>query len=293
MWRTPNVKRENGAFKVPLTVDEALNMTVADYAVLCSAPREAPAIVPPTLNQKLAVLFAKAEQKVAAAAKNRKNSTKDLELLARYKGQFPPSLLKVMAGEGTAEGVGFHQLAMQIAITASSLGKKEAEVLPLCEGLLQNHVSDGSRYNTPAKRRAELQRMLQYCEGNVCYSYSRDAVRRLVPAGQASTDLDGLSESAGAITAQGSNGNDDGMLSGVFITEAGIYRRAEEGVLECDQNNDRTASHRCAYAPVMGSDVRDVYPGSNGLRRQGACCTSSPGVTSSVSRTVPREGCAK
>lgn len=134
-----------------------------------------------------------------------------------------------MAGEGTADGVGFHQLAMQIAITASSLGKKEEEVLSLCEGLMQNHVSDGTRYNTPAKRRAELQRMLHYCEGNVCYTYSRDAVRKLVPTGQASADLDGLPESAGAITVQGSNGNDDGMLSGVFITEAGIYRKTGDG----------------------------------------------------------------
>jgi hypothetical protein len=91
-------------------------------------------------------------------------------------------LLKVMAGEGTAEGMGFHQIAMQIAITASALGKKEEEVLALSEGLIQNHVSDGSRYNTPHRRKVELQRMLRYCEGNVCYSYSVGASRRrLVP----------------------------------------------------------------------------------------------------------------
>ncbi len=42
MWRTPNVVRENGNYKVPLTADEALNMTAANYLQLCAAPRSAP-----------------------------------------------------------------------------------------------------------------------------------------------------------------------------------------------------------------------------------------------------------
>ena len=96
------------------------------------------------------MLFAKAEQKVIAAAKRRKDSAKDVELLARFKGEYPPSLLRVMGGEPSAQGIGFHQIAMQIAITSNALGKKEPEMLALCEGLVQNHQSDGSRYNTPA-----------------------------------------------------------------------------------------------------------------------------------------------
>ena len=35
--------------------------------------------------------------------------------------QFPPSLAKILAGEGTAENVGFHQIALQVAITANAL----------------------------------------------------------------------------------------------------------------------------------------------------------------------------
>lgn len=230
MWRTPNVLRENGtSYKVPLTVEEALKMKPEDYAGLCAAPRSAPALAKAELNQRLAVEFAKAEQKVVGAFKRRKDSSKDLELLARFKGEFPPSLQKVMAGETLCQG-GFQQVAMQIAISANAIGKKEEDVIALCEGLVQNHVSDGTRYNTPVKRRAELSRMLQYTEGNLCYAYSRSAVRALLPKDTAAPDLDGLPASAGAIT--GLSDNDDGLLQGVFMTEAGIYRRGEDGALK-------------------------------------------------------------
>ena len=121
MWRTPNVVRENGKYKVPVTVDESLSMTATDYQLLCSTPREAPSITPPLLCQKLAVLYAKASGKIESAAKRKKGAKKDFELLARFKGQFPPSLAKILAGEGTAENVGFHQIALQVAITANAL----------------------------------------------------------------------------------------------------------------------------------------------------------------------------
>ena len=178
------------------------------------------------------MIYAKAESKVIAAAKRKKDSTADAKLLTKFKGEYPPSLLNVMAGNATSDGIGFHQIAMQIAITTNALNKSEKAMLELCEGLIQNHVSDGARYNTPAKRRAELSRMYYYTRDNACYTYSKDAVRRLVPEGQPSPNLDGLAGSAGIITGQGASGNDDGLLGGVFMTETGVYQRTEDGVLK-------------------------------------------------------------
>ena len=97
MWRTPNVRRENGKYKVPITPEELMEMTAEDYQALCSQPRVIPAPAPAELSQKLAVLYAKAEAKVDAATKKRKDPKKDLELLSRFKGEFPPSLAAVMA----------------------------------------------------------------------------------------------------------------------------------------------------------------------------------------------------
>ena len=79
------------------------------------------------------MIYADAEQKVSAAVKRKKDSSKDAALLARFKGEFPPTLVKVMSGEGVKDGVGFHQLAMQIAITTNALGKPEDLMLKALE----------------------------------------------------------------------------------------------------------------------------------------------------------------
>jgi hypothetical protein len=89
MWRTPGVQRENGKYKVPVTVEEAMDMTVERYAELCSAPREAVPIEAPTLSQKFAVLYAKAVAKFDSAMKKRKGKKPQAELLTRFKGQYP------------------------------------------------------------------------------------------------------------------------------------------------------------------------------------------------------------
>jgi hypothetical protein len=111
-------------------------MTAEDYEELISAPRAWPEISAPRLNNFLAVAYSKAEQKVSEGVKKRGSAQKDLNLLNRYKGDFPPTLLKLMSGEGVAENVGFQQLALQIGVTANALGKKLEETLAACEGLM-------------------------------------------------------------------------------------------------------------------------------------------------------------
>lgn len=96
MWRTCGVARENGAFKVPLTPLEALAMKPEDYAGYCAAPRPEPALAAPILSPKLAVLFEKSKLKIEAASKRKKDSAKDLRLLADFKGEYPPTLARIM-----------------------------------------------------------------------------------------------------------------------------------------------------------------------------------------------------
>ncbi len=246
MWRTPNVRRESGKFKVPVTADEFMEMTAEDYQALCSAPREAPQYAPPELSQKLAVLYAKAESKVEAASKKRKDAKKDVQLLAKFAGKYPPSLAGVMAGT-IVPNVGFHQIALQVTITSNALGKSEEEMVALCEGLIENHQSDSTRYNTPAKRREELKRLYRYTQGNPCYEYSRDAVRRLLPIGTPAPDLEGLTpEASGDVTAAGENGNDEGLLGGVFVTEKGIFVKSEEGARKISDVSFRDVNLLCS-----------------------------------------------
>jgi hypothetical protein len=159
------VRRESGKYKVPITPEELMDMSVEDYQALCSQPREAPPLAEPVLSQKLAVLYAKAEAKIEAASKKRKDSKKDFELLAKFKGAFPPSLAAVMAGT-VVPTLGFHSIALQVTITANALGKTEEQMLAACEGLIEKHQSDSTRYNMSAKRREELKRLYAYTPGN-------------------------------------------------------------------------------------------------------------------------------
>jgi hypothetical protein len=61
-----------------------------------------------------------------------------------------------------AENAGFQRLLFK-----SALDKKLDETLAACEGLIANHQSDGLRYHTPKKRRAEIAR-IRLQEDNVC-----------------------------------------------------------------------------------------------------------------------------
>jgi hypothetical protein len=80
---TPNVERENSKYKVPVTAAEIREMTAEDYQELVSAPRAWPEIAAPRLNNFVAVIYSKAEQKVSEGVKNRGSSQKGPNLLNR------------------------------------------------------------------------------------------------------------------------------------------------------------------------------------------------------------------
>lgn len=82
-----------------------------------------------------------------AAAKRKKASKADSALLAKFGGQMPPSLLRVLAGEIAAPNTGFHKIAMQAAITANALGWTEEQLVAVSEDVIEKHQSDGHRYN--------------------------------------------------------------------------------------------------------------------------------------------------
>jgi hypothetical protein len=163
MFRTANVERPDkpGVHKVQLTVDEVFGMTEERYREVVKVPRHLPPSTPPQLNAGLALLFSQAFDKVDKNVKNRKSAKADEALLKRFGGDVPETLKFLMDGKKLAEGIGFQKIATQLAITAHALGKNEDQFLTLCTGLCNDHVSDGSRYNTPDKRRRELSRMFQ------------------------------------------------------------------------------------------------------------------------------------
>lgn len=237
-FRTANVVRTNGRFKVPITVDEALGMTPELYETLTSAPRYLPPPATPVFNTELALSYEKAASKIERALKNKKKAKVDESMLKKFQGNFPPTVEAIMRGENVLEGVGWQKLSLQLAIAAHALGKSEAELVGGCEGLIASHKSDGNRYDTPPKRRIELSRLYQYLDGNPCYSFSLGGLRSLLAPGTPAPDLssDALPEPevAGEEQPSDEGPQEFGTTLGMRISSTGIYKHSkEEGLVKC------------------------------------------------------------
>lgn len=189
MWRIPNRQRANGAFKVPLTVAEALNITAEGYADLCRSPRPFPALAAPTFAPGLGALWIAGKDKLVRAKPKR--STSGGALRQRFGATLPPSIAALCRGEIPARG-GWNVIALQLCTLAHEQGLDENTLITFCKGLIERHQGDGQRYGTPAKREAELRRMFAYLEGNPCYSVDVGGLRSILPAGLRVSDFRGL-----------------------------------------------------------------------------------------------------
>ena len=193
MWRVPNRQRSGGTYKVPLSVDQALNMSAESYAELVSAPRSFPPLVAPVLCSGLTLIYANATDKAATKAKvQRKVSGTDTVLKARFGGAFPPVLAAFGQGRFPARAdVGWNRIVIQLAAVAHALGIDEDATVSAFKGLIESHQSDG-RYSSPRKREAELRRMYDYVGGSSAYSFSVGGIRSILPQGLRCNDFRGL-----------------------------------------------------------------------------------------------------
>lgn len=239
MFREKNVERikdgkPNGRFKVQITTEEALNMTVELYQQLCSSPRHLPPPNAPEYNPALGLIFASSQSTMEAAIAKRKNAKADASILASFGGKVPPSLLSVMNGEFLAEDLGFQKAATQLAIAAHAMNMSEQVFLEACEGIIANHQGDSQRYGSPTKRRNELKRMYAYMKGNPLYSFSVGGIKSLMAKDVKAPDLD-----LGAVGADDTQmeemaeGEEEFSVSqGIRVLPSGIYKKGDNGVLK-------------------------------------------------------------
>ncbi len=191
-WRTPNVKRDNGNYKVALTLAEAMEMTPELYAQIISQPRDPVLPNPPTQCSRLSALFDQCQDKVLKSMRGKKKRQESANaILDPWKAlkQIPPSIQKIMSGEDLRDGVGFQAIALQLSIYAVTMAMTLPEFLAACKGLIEHHVSDSSRYNTDAKRRGELSRMWDYMSDSNLYDFEVGPVIRLLKDGTPVPDL--------------------------------------------------------------------------------------------------------
>ena len=178
--RCNNVLRSNGNYKVQITPDEAMSMTLEMYAKLCSSPRNELPVDQAKFNPDLALIYTVAKDKVNKGAAKRRGKKSTSDALARFKGEWPETLQMVLNGVGLKEDVGWNYCALQLSAAAAALGKKTEDVIKDAEPLIKSHKGDSSRYNTPEKRRRDLRDMLEYLAENPTYEFSVGGVLSLL-----------------------------------------------------------------------------------------------------------------
>lgn len=189
-WRSPNVRRDNGLYKVQVTAQEVMEATPESYERICSAPRAPLPVSPPSFNPKLGLLYAQAKDKVEAAIKKRKSKRSSQDAAKQYEGQWPDSVRLLMSGEGVKAGLGWNQIALQLASFALAIGKTEDETVDEARGLIDTHAGDSDRYGTPRKRERELRNQYRYQDGSVTYEFSLGGIKSLFAKGAYNADLD-------------------------------------------------------------------------------------------------------
>ncbi len=233
MWRTPNVLRSNGRYKVPITVSEMREMTPELCRALTSAPRAAVIIAKPEYAMDLAILYDRASQRVDDLLVKRKKFKPDPKAKEKALG---PSVEWMMAGLGIKPSAGFQEISTQLAIAAAAGQISEDDFVLRCAGLIATHSSDGQRYNTERKRTEELRRMWRYMDGNFCYEFSIGAMKNLMT--HSAPDLDGLTvtkeEVAEEIKAAAEEEEVDvdeyaDVARGVSLSKYGVYMDTENG----------------------------------------------------------------
>jgi hypothetical protein len=263
MWRTANVKRPNGMHKVPLTVQECRDMNPDLYREVCANPRKHfQKVEEPTYCSELGLMFSRALDKVTEASKNKKKSKADANLVKKWKGDAPPSMKLLMSGQHVAAELGFQKIAIQLSIFANAIGWKEDQLIEACEGLIENHQSDGNRYNSPKKRELELRRMYQYMADNPCYNFSVGGMRSLFEPEFKTPDLRLTEYEAGEDEEEDEDESTDwGVTLGMKVNATGIYKSVpEKGTVKCSALGLSNPVHlvTCRDGMSLGYEI-DVF----------------------------------
>lgn len=171
-FRTTYNVRENGNYKVAITINELNTITCSeDYNSLCKVFRPTVPGFAPKWRPKLGLVYDAATQKVGRV-KAKPVKAVPPTILAEQLPQFT----KLASGTQTTNK-GFNIVGMQLALYARESGWTEEQFISACQGIIQKHQSDGIRYNTPGRRQRELRRMFNYIQENPAFEYSIGGIR--------------------------------------------------------------------------------------------------------------------
>ena len=187
MYRIPNVRRENGRYKVPLSLEEVRYLDVSELVELTKAPRTVePVEVDLCEIEELggfyrntrALIHQEAEERpepVKMSPEDREKLSKKLAPCIRYiVTELPPK----------SDQINFNKLIMIVANYFQFIGLDKKSVWDAVKNLVETYP-DSATYNTKEKRIAAWKAMWTFLEGNAEYSFNCSYIKGLGLPGSA------------------------------------------------------------------------------------------------------------
>lgn len=180
MLRVANALRQDGKYKVPLTVAEARTITHETYAHYTSAPRylDVPALPKEAIAPGLTALYNRAKESVGTVLHNgTKTQSVPSEVLAKLGDSTVPRCVQWIMEGDRCKAESFNAAAMQIEIylTKSSLTAERAEEVR--EQVARNVKSD--RMRSFEDRRSHLRELTRTVDRE-SYQFSCGAMRKML-----------------------------------------------------------------------------------------------------------------
>jgi hypothetical protein len=172
MFRLPNVRRSNGNFKVPISLQEVMELDAAALEALSKAPRRIDRVdVETAPNADLAALYAQAVEELAdlESAKSEPLTKVQIDQLA---GEPPPCIRYILKNQpAKSEAFNFNRAVMLLVNFYQDTGVDQDAALEACrEFLVGFHGSES--YNTPALRVEHFQKQWAYMLEQIGYFFS-------------------------------------------------------------------------------------------------------------------------
>lgn len=184
MWRTPNVKRQNGKYKVQIGYQDFINIEPETYGAYCSEPK--PALPAPTDLEPcfgLVSVWNSAVAQVSSKLSSRNPTTRaEAERFQTLAAELPLAAITLLAGSEINEAVGLNAIALQLGLFAQNLGIKEAEYLAGLKdwATLRSQQAQGKSHKTATEILNELKRVFRYLDNNRLMIFSVSGLRSIL-----------------------------------------------------------------------------------------------------------------
>ena len=162
-WRLPNIERENGRYRVPVTADEVFNMEPQGYADITSTPRIIP--LPAYTSGKipsLVELYERAKKRVRSTPRPVRPVPD--EDLTQFREE-PPGCIRALVDYKVKSSFNFNECGFQLAIFIARAGVEDGAAATLISRMADN--GDSAEYDTPRARAEHLQGLTRYLQSGV------------------------------------------------------------------------------------------------------------------------------